>query len=538
MKTITHLILRRDRLLIAAWIAVAVGVPAFNAYSLAALLPTQAARVAFIAAADANPITLALLGPVHGTSIEAVVAWRSSVQSLLIGGLAGLLFAIRHTRAEEDAGRRELVAAGAVGRYAAITAVVAVIAAVNLAVAGLQAAVLGLAFGHPIGGSLLFGLVSGAGSTAFAACGLLAAQLCQSAPLARAGGVGVLVAGLVPGVILPEEVVAYLPAGWPRVARAYGDERWWVLLVPLVVAVVLTLVAYVVCGRRDLGAGLLPERPAPARPAPRSAAGLAWRLYGGQTVSWTVALGVASVGVGWVSASFEVGTLTGETLLEIFTYGFCMVVACLAVTGALRPLGEESRGRASAVLATATGRTRWLCGHLVLGLAAPAAMLLTVGVGTGAGQVLATGLSGGAGQAFATGLSGGAGAGQAFATGLTGGAGHALGTGLSGVVLAQVGVALVFVPAAWAVAGVAIAAYGLRPRAAVPLAWAVLVGSAVCVAMWEAGTIGTTAFLLTPFGYGHPSLSPGFVAPAGFVLVAAGLVATGSAAFARRDLLA
>ncbi|MGW3349936.1 hypothetical protein ACWDA3_42120 [Nonomuraea rubra] len=500
MSTIARLILRRDRLLIAAWIAVAVGAPAFNAYSLAALLPTEAHRVAFIDAANANPITIALLGDVHGTSIEAVVAWRSSVQSLLIGGLAGLLFAIRHTRAEEDAGRGELVAAGAVGRHAAVNAVVAVIAAVNLAVTALQAAVLSLGFGYPIGGSLLFGLVGGAGATAFAACGLLAAQLCQSAPLARACGVGVLVAGLVPGVVLPAEVVAYLPAGWPRVARAYGDERWWVLLLPVAVAAGLTLVAYAVSARRDLGAGLLPERPAPARPAPRSPIGLAWRLYGSQTISWTITLGVASVGVGWVSASFDVGSLTGETLLEIFTYVFCLVVACLAVTGALRPLREESRGRASALLATATGRARWLSGHLVLGLAAPAAMLLAVGAGTGAG--------------------------------------HALGTGLPGVIGAQLGTALSFAPAAWAVAGVAIAAYGLRPRAAVPVAWAVVVGSAVCVAMWEAGTIGSAVFLFTPFGYGHPSLSPGFVAPAGFALVAAGLMAAGCAAFTRRDLLA
>ncbi|GAA4915311.1 ABC-2 type transport system permease protein [Nonomuraea thailandensis] len=500
MSLIARLVLRRDRLLIAAWIAVAVGVPAFNAYSLAALLPTQAARLAFVEAADANPITIALLGDVHGTSIEAVVAWRSSVQSLLIGGLAGLLFAIRHTRAEEDAGRRELVAAGAVGRHAATTAVVVVIAAVNLSVTVLQAAVLGLGFGYPIGGSVLFGLVGGAGATVFAACGLLAAQLCRSAPLARAGGVGVLVAGLAPGVALPEEVVACLPAGWSRVARAYGDEQWWVLLMPLAVAVVLTSAAYAVSARRDLGAGLLPERPPPVRPAPRGAMGLAWRLYGGQTVSWTTALGVVSVGVGWVSASFDVGTLTGESLLEIFTYVFCMVIACLAVTGALRPLGEESRGRASALLATATGRTRWLSGHLLLGLVAPAVMLLAVGVGTGAG--------------------------------------HALGTGDPSVVLAQTGTALLFAPAAWAVAGVAIAAYGLRPRAAVPVAWAVVVGSAVCVAMWETRTIGSAAFLLTPFGYGHPSLSPGFVAPAGFALVAAGLVAAGGAAFARRDLLA
>lgn len=268
MTLIARLVLRRDRLLIAAWIAVAAGVPAFNAYSLAALLPTEAHRLAFIEAANANPITMVLLGNVHGTSIDAVVAWRSSVQSLLIGGLAGLLFAIRHTRAEEDAGRRELVAAGAVGRHAAITAVVAVIAAVNLAVAALQIAVLGLGFGYPIGGSLLFGLVSGAGTTVFAACGLLAAQLCQSAPLARACGVGALVVGLAPGVVLPEDVVAYLPAGWPRVARAYGDERWWVLLLPVVITVVLTLAAYAVATRRDLGTGLLPERPAPVRRAP------------------------------------------------------------------------------------------------------------------------------------------------------------------------------------------------------------------------------------------------------------------------------
>jgi ABC-2 type transport system permease protein len=332
--------------------------------------------------------------------------------------------------------------------------------------------------------------------------------------------VGVLVAGLVPGVMLPEEVVAYLPAGWPRVARAYGDERWWVHLIPLAAAVVLTLVAFAVSARRDLGAGLLPERPAPVRPAPRSAIGLAWRLYGSQTVSWTAALAVVSVGVGWVSASFEVGMLTGETLLEIFTYVFCLVVACLAVAGALRPLGEETRGRASALLATATGRTRWLSGHLLLGLAAPATMLLAVGTGTGTGHALGTGT--GVGHA----LGGGA------------GVGDALGTGLPGVVLAQIGTALLFAPAAWAVAGVAIAVYGLRPRAAAPVAWAVVVTSALCVALWEAGTIGSAAFLLTPFGYGHPSLSPGLVAPAAFALVAAGLVVAGGAGFARRDLLA
>ncbi|MEV0379362.1 hypothetical protein [Nonomuraea sp. NPDC050643] len=492
--TLVRLIARRDRGLMALWVGVAVAVPLFNAYSLAALLPTEAARVAFAEISAANPIATALLGRVHDTSIEGLVAWRSSVQSLLITGLAGLLFAVRHTRAEEDAGRRELVAANAVGRHAAISAVMVLAAAVNLVIVALLAAGLPLGFGYPVGGSLLFGLTAGAGGTMFAACGLLAAQLCQSAPLARTVAVGVLVAGLVPGVVVPEERIGILPAGWPRVARAYGDERWWVPLVPLAFAVVLGLAAYVLSARRDLGAGLLPDRAGstgPVRGKLRSPAGLAWRLYGGQAATWTIALGTAGLGVGWVSTSFEAGTLTGHTLLEIFTYVFCMLVACLTVVAALRPYAEERRGRAEPLLAL-TGRSRWLSGHVALGLATPVAMLLAVGLGTGLG---------------------------------------------AGAPLAQLGRALLFVPAAWAVAGLTIAAYGLRPRAAAPAAWGTIVLSALCVALWEGGTIGETAFLLTPFGYGHPALSPGFLAPAAFALVAAVLVGVGGAAFARRDLI-
>ncbi|MEV4173248.1 hypothetical protein [Nonomuraea sp. NPDC049709] len=495
MSTLVRLILRRDRLLIALWIAAAVAVPAFNAYSLGALLPTRQIREEFVAVSTANPITTALLGPVHDTSIEGLVAWRSSVQSLLITGLAGLLFAIRHTRAEEDAGRGELVAAGAAGRHASVSAVMAVATAVNVAIAALLAVVLPLGFGHPFGGSLLFGLTAGAGGTVFAACGLLAAQLSQSAPLARSAGVGVLVAGLVPGVVVPEDRIGIFPAGWPRIARAYGDEQWWVPLLPLGFAVVLTLVAYAVSGRRDLGAGLLPDRAGgtgPVRGRLGSPGALAWRLSGGQAAGWTVSLGTVSVGVGWVSGSFEVGTITGQSLLEIFTYVFCLVVACLAVAGALRPYAEESRGRAEPLLARPTGRTRWLAGHVALAIAAPTAMLLAVGLGTGLG---------------------------------------------SGRPASQIGTALMFAPASWAIAGITIAAYGLRPRLAAPAGWVTVALSAACVAMWEAGTIGRAAFLLTPFGYGHPAISPGFLAPAAFALVAAVLVAVGGVAFARRDLL-
>lgn len=508
--TLIRLILRRDRLLIAAWVAVAVALPVFNAFSLGALLPTPQARALFAEATAANPITAALLGPLHDTSIEAIVVWRSSVQSLIVMGLAGLLFAIRHTRAEEDAGRRELMAGGALGRHAGTTAAAVVLAAVNVVVAVLVAAALALGPGYASGGSLLFGLMVAAGGTMFAAGGLVAAQLAQSAALARTGAVTFLVAGAMPGVAVPDDNMWIFPAGWLRIAGPYSaGQQWWVPLVSLAAAVALTLAAYAVSARRDLGAGLLPDRAGSTGPRRaggllRSPAALAWRLYGGQVVTWTVTLATVSAAVGWVSASFGADVLLGGlgriTLMEIFTYVFCLVVACLTVVGALRPHAEESRGRAAPLLAAPTGRTRWLAGHLVLGLAAPAAMLLAVGLGTGLGNGLAT--------------------------------------GRTEVVLVQTGTALLFAPAAWAIAGVTIVAYGLRPRVAVPAGWAAVLVSTAFVALWEAGTISRTAFLLTPFGYSHPTLSPGLAAPVAYTLVAAALVALGGAAFQRRDLLA
>ncbi|MGW0802362.1 hypothetical protein [Nonomuraea sp. NPDC002799] len=499
-----RLIVRRDRLLLLTWIAVAVALPLFNAYSLAALLPTPEARTHFAEVTSANPVTEALLGPLRDTSIEGIVAWRSSLQCLLVMGLAGLLFAIRHTRAEEDAGRRELTAAGAVGRHASITAVVTVVAAVSVAVTVLPAAALTLGPGYDLAGSALFGLTPAASGVLFAACGLVTAQLAQSAALARTTAVGMLAAGVLPGFAVPVDEIVFLPANWPRLAAPYAAGRWWVPLVPLALAAVLILVACALSARRDLGAGLLPDRAGstgPVRAGARlgSPMALIWRLYGGTAITWSVTLATISVAVGWVSAS--VGAVFGGLLtIEVYTYVLCLVVAPLTAVSALRPHAEERAGRASPLLATPTGRVRWLAGHVTLALAAPAGMLLAVGAGTGLG--------------------------------------HGLTMGRPGAILTQVGAALLFLPAAWTITGVTIAVYGLRPRLATPAGWVTVAGSVAFVALWEAGTIGRTAFLLTPFGYGYPAISPGPAAPAAFALVAAALIVTGGATFARRDLLA
>lgn len=103
--------------------------------------------------------------------------------------------------------------------------------------------------------------------------------------------------GVVPGLVVPQDAVRWFPVGWMRVAAPYGAGRWWVLLVPLAIAVAAVAVTYVVAGRRELGAGLLRDRAGtggPVRGRLRGTAGLAWRLHGGRVVSWVTALGPSS----------------------------------------------------------------------------------------------------------------------------------------------------------------------------------------------------------------------------------------------------
>ncbi|RJL31621.1 ABC transporter permease [Bailinhaonella thermotolerans] len=509
---------RRDRAGLAAWAALGAGLPVFNAYSLGALLPTPEAREVFAAGSDGNPVVAVLLGPISDTSLEGVVAWRSGLQSLLVTGVAGIVFTVRHTRAEEDAGRREAVAACAVGRHAPLTAVLAVTAAVNLAVAALTAAALALGPGFPFGGSLLFGLTAAAGGTALAAAGALAAQLAQTAALARTLAIGALAASLGPFVAGARPWP--LPAEWPRLARPYADARWWAPLVPLAAAAILAAAACAVSARRDLGSGLLPDRagttgPAAATPRLSGPLALAWRTSGERLVSWAAALAVVGAAVGAVSVTLDatfaesdlirrlLGRLAaqspGDALLAIFTYVFCLVIAALSVVVALTPLAEEERGHAGAVLAAAVSRPRWLAAHLLLSLAAPAALLAVTGLASGLAAALAT--------------------------------------GRAAPLPAQLAATAHFIPAAWTVAAVALAVYGLRPRLAAPAAWAFLAVSALAIALWEAAVIPRAAFLLTPFAYAHPTITPAPAAPLALTLLTALLLAVATTSFTRRDLL-
>ena len=519
---LVRLILRRDRVLLPLWIVVFAGLMASIVASFQGLFPTAAERQSYADASAADPGFTSLYGPLHGSSLGELTVWRAGFYPVLIA-LVALLTVIRHTRTEEDSGRRELLGATVVGRHAALAAALIVTLAANLVLAVVVAA--GLAGqGLPAAGSVAAGLQLAAAGWAFAAVGAVAAQLTSGAGAARGIAVGVLggtwllrvvgdVSNLSGGGGGGLGWLSWLsPIGWAHKLRPYAGERWWVLLLPVALTVLGAVVAVALEARRDVGAGLLPARPGPATAAPglRSPLALAWRLHRGLLAGWLA--GFAVVGVVLGGAASSVGDMVADNpnLEDIFTrmggrtgivdaylvsvLGILgLLAAGYAIQATLRLRAEEAAGRAEPVLATAVGRLQWAASHLVFSVLGSALALVAAGLTVG----LTYGLS-------------------------SGDTGRQLSRVLEG--------ALVQVPAVWVLAAVAVALAGLAPRFAA-VAWGALGACVLLLLVGAALQLDQWIMDLSPFTH-LPKVPGAALSATPLVLLLAVALALGGAGLA------
>jgi len=296
-----RLILRRDRVVLPPWVVVFAFLPVAIANTLSDLYPTAAERQSYLDIVTANPALTALYGHAFGSGLGALTAWRLGGTILLVG-LASLLTVVRHTRGEEQAGRRELLGATAAGRQAPLLATLLVTFGADLALGAIAAASL-VAYGLPVAGSVAFGVSSAAFGWAFAAIAAAVAQANEGARAAR--GISITVLGLclelrMAGDVGKEDGPSWIswrsPFGSVRRVRPFVDERWWVFALFAGLVAVLVAFALALSARRDLGSGLLPPRPGPAAASPwlQSPLALVWRLQRGSLVAWS--LGFAALG--------------------------------------------------------------------------------------------------------------------------------------------------------------------------------------------------------------------------------------------------
>ncbi|MFE0423889.1 ABC transporter permease [Streptomyces sp. NPDC058953] len=515
--TLFRLALRRDRIMIPVWVLLLSLVVVSGSGTIEGLYDTAAKRAEFAASMSTNGSLRALYGPVFSDSVGGLVAWRFGASAAVLAAVMSLLIVVRHTREEEETGRQEMIASGAVGRRAALTAALLTAGAANAAVAVFVAAGLAGPTGDPAGGIALGLGIAGVGLL-FAGVAAIAAQLTESARLARGltGAVLGLAFGLRAagdaGTAHGDAVLTWLsPLGWAEYLRPYAAERWWILLLLGAAVVAQGAVAFVLAGRRDVGMSFLPTRPGPAEGRIGTPAALAWRLQRGTLYGWLAGFLAAGIVFGGMAdgAADLVGENQGtreifermggqsgmtDAFLAAIAGLFGMLAAVYAVASVLRLYGEEAGQRAEPVLVAAVGRIRWAASHLTIAFGGAVAVVTAAGLGLAIG--------------------------------------HGKDAG------AVVGAALVLLPAVWLLAGVAVLVYGLFPRYA-PAAWS-LVGLALAIG-WLGPALDLPAAVLNLSPFSHLPKMPGDAMSWPPVLLLTGLAAVttgaGLLSLRRRDLL-
>lgn len=515
---------RRDRIVLPAWCYVTIALAVGTDYSFRGLYPTPASRLLFGSSLAANPTLRALVGPLYDAStVGGLTAWRIGSLGGVVLALMNIITVVRHTRQEEEAGRWELVGAGAVGRHAPLTAALALVlsadALLGLVIGG------GLALlGEPAGDSFALGMALAAVGAVFAGIAAVTAQLAETARAATG------LASLVLGVVFVLRAIGdagttlswlawVSPIGWGERVRAFADVRGWVFVLPVAATALLCAVAFRLAARRDLGAGLLAARPGPAVAdgGLRGPLALAWRLNRGVFLGWLAAFVIVGGTIGVITPDM-VGIVTGnaqlakiigqlggvaglsDAFLSAMLGLFGLVSAVFMVQVVQRLRAEETAQRAEPVLATRVGRVPFAAAHLVVSGIGGALLMAGCGVLAGLGYGLRTG-------------------------------------GIGTQLLAVLAGALVQVPAAWVVAAVAVALFGLVP-AATQAGWAVLV---LCVLLGQLGpTLRLPQWVMDVSPFTHaPKLPGGTVSgvPIGWLLVVTALLATvGLIGFRRRDI--
>ncbi|HET7735296.1 MAG TPA: ABC transporter permease [Nocardioidaceae bacterium] len=520
--TLVRLVLRRDRVRLPVWLLSLLGLMGSSVVAVQSLYDTPAERLAYARTSGSSGAGIALSGPPVALDTSGGITVFEVSQVSVVGiSLMAIFLTLRHTRADEEAGRTELLRAGVLGRNADLLAIGLVMSGVS-AVAGGGVSATMAAVGLPLQGALLYGAAMTVLGLLFTAVALAAAQVTEH----NRGAVGLCLTtlGLLYGLRAVGDVndsfVTWLsPIGWVQGVHAFAENRWWPLALALGLVVCVTALAGWLTTRRDIGGGLVASRPGPPTASPYLAGpvSLAARLQRGALIGWVV--GIAALGAVYGSFGHDVQDMVEENpdLKKYFEqvggtisitdayFAIVLLFTALVATGftvssVARLRTEEGELRTEQLLATPVSRWRWSLSWLAVTVAGTVVVLAAGGAAAGTTWAV---LSSDPGQVLT-------------------------------LTVAQ----LTYVPATLVLGGIAFALLGWLPRAT-GLAWA---GVAACfVVGWLGDLLSLPEWLGDLSPYEHTPLVPSVELEASPLLViglvAATLVASGAVGFRRRDLI-
>lgn len=511
------------------WALVFGGTAATSALSYVSSFPDRASRLRIAATTGKDTGMAILLGPV--ASIDTVggyTVYKCYVFLTTIGAIWGLLMATRLLRGEEDAGRWQIVLAGGTRAPRATLATLAALGgAVGVVFAGATLLVL-LAgrdpeVGFGVADTVIYGLSLSIAPAVFVAVGALTSQLARSRRLATTLAIYVFGVAFVVRMVADSGpgtrwLLWFTPFGWTERMRPFTDTDVRPLALAAATLVALVVVTTSLVSRRDVGAGALATRDVvPPRPfGLRSPLGLAARIELPVLVAWCAGAAAAGFAFGIVAkvAAGDVPDSIGNTLErfdvqgsfveQFFGIAFLLVAAIVGLLPASQvgaAAAEEASGRLVHVLAGPAQRAWVLAGRLALGVSGIVVAGLLAGLGAWLG---------------------------ARSQGVDAGFASLVGAGLN------------VVPTALLVLGIGAVVIAVRPRAATPAVYAVVIASLIIDLFSSMVSSATWLEHLSLFHYMAlaPAEGPDATAVVITLVAAAALCVSAIGLFGRRDIQA
>ncbi|TDW29065.1 ABC-2 type transport system permease protein [Cryobacterium psychrophilum] len=401
-------LLQRNWLRMLIWVIALVGMIALVVQSQRVAFPTQADRDAYAGIAN-TPAVAALTGLPYAAStlggILNIKLWMTVAVAL---AFAVIFFVARNGRAEEESGRTELLRAGALGSHAYSMANWTA-ASVFSGVVGVTCAIAAIGQGLPVDGALVMGASFTGVGLVFVGVAAVTGQLAQTSRGANGLAASVLAAAYIiraaADLQADGEMTSPLswlsPIGWGQQMRSYAENYWAPFAVSAGFALILVAIALALERRRDLGAGILPDRRGPrtAGALLRTPVGLTVRLQRASLIGWTVGLLVGSVFFGTVATAMANILSSDNPIAQVFRGGqedildgmlglLVIMNVLLIVAFALQSSDtirtEERTGRAELAWSRSISRVRWALSRLVVPAVASLLLLAVSGFALGA----------------------------------------------------------------------------------------------------------------------------------------------------------
>jgi len=521
---LARLIVRRDRIRMPIWL-LSLAVLTFTiAVSFTDLYATEQDRQA-IAETMKNPAMTAMVGQGYGLdnyTAGAMMAHQMLLFTAVAVAIMSILLVVRHTRADEEDGRIEMIRSLPTGRLANLHATILVVCGANALLA------FGIGFGlsalqiesMDLEGSLLYGAALGATGIFFTALTAVFAQLSESSRgtigLSFAVlGISYLIRAI--GDVGNETLSWFSPLGWILGAQVYVNNYWWPILLTVSGAILLIILALYLNAIRDLESGFLPSKPGRKHASIflQSPIGLTLRLQRTGLIAWAIGMYVLGVSYGSVLGDLEsffedidlmeelLAPIEGFSLTEQYIPMLMSIMAMIssipALMAMLKLVGEERKNRTEHLLSRAVSRSRLMGSSFIVSIVVSFMMLSLAAIGLwSAGTVVVE-------------------------------------DGISFGML--YGAAMVFLPAMWIMVGVAVLLIGIVPKVT-SLIWVYLLYSFVVV--YLGGLLQFPEWMGNLSPYGHipqlPVEEMDVIKVSILTIVAVVLVVAGFVGYNKRDI--